>query len=127
MPVGKASYLASAGRAFEQAGLDEKRLKDLFNGIRLFANGHGKRVESYRPAVVFLDERMEYLLIDKIESQLIDIEPVEGLFHHRLGNRSVAVNLGKVTGPAQIPVCETRGTAWAGTYLMARLRIKSCF
>src|SRR5262245_41897013 len=65
---------ATAGRAIQEANLDQKRLVNVFDGVFFFADGGGDRVETDRPPAELVDDSTEQFAVDLIEAVLVDLE-----------------------------------------------------
>src|SRR4051812_22974362 len=76
--VGKARSLTAARRAVKESDLDEERLVDIFDRIRLFGQRSGESVQSHGATLIFLDDGQEQLAIDLVESVLVHFEHFEG-------------------------------------------------
>jgi hypothetical protein len=76
--VGEAGGDAAAGGAVEEADLDEEGFVDLFEGVLLFGERGGQRVEADRAAVVFLDDGAEQAAVELVEAVGVDLEHFEG-------------------------------------------------
>ena len=62
--------------------MDQKRLVDLLEGGDVLAQRHRQRLETDRTSLELLDERLEHARIHLIQSVLVHVEHVEGVFGH---------------------------------------------
>ena len=120
MPVCKVRRDASALGAQYESLLDEKRLVHLFVGTLVFTDGRGKRIRPNRPALELLYHRAEYLVIDGIQSEGVDMEFVQGVPGNPEVYYPAAFHLGEIPHAAQQAVADTRRAAAAHGYLLRR-------
>ena len=62
VPERRFGGFAAAGRAFEEAFLDQERLVNLLDRSGVFADGRGDGVQSYGTAAELFDDRSEDLV-----------------------------------------------------------------
>lgn len=77
MIIGKLGGHPSAGRAIEEADLDEEGFVDVFDGIGIFGERCSKGIQADRPALVLLHNRQQQTAIHLVEAVLIDFEHLE--------------------------------------------------
>src|SRR5436853_1175648 len=98
--VGAAGGDPAAGRALEEALLDEVGLVEVFERPPVLTHGDGQRLDAGRAAVVVLDEGAQDLAIQVVEAELVHLQQDEGL----LGGVEVDLlrprHLGEVAHPA---------------------------
>ena len=70
---------AAARRALQEAELEQVRLVDVLDRVRLLADRGGERREADRAAVELLDDRPQQRAVDALEPALVDLEQVERL------------------------------------------------
>ena len=103
MLVSSPGRYPSTRRALQEAELNQIWLVDVHDGVGFFAGRSCQRFNSDRPAIEFLDNRLQHPAIDFVETQAIDFE--------QLGitiNVAHDANAGNVTGA-------TIATAFNGT------------
>ena len=69
----------SARGALDEAELQEIRLVDVLDRVRLLAERHGERGQADRAAVEALDDRAQELAVGPLEPVGVDLEQLERL------------------------------------------------
>ena len=72
--VGARGRDAAARRAFQEAGLDEKRLVDVFERVALLAERRRQAADADRTAAELVDDRAQQPPIDLVEAVLVHLE-----------------------------------------------------
>ena len=70
---------AAAGGPLEETELEQVRLVDVLDRVRLLAQRDRQRGKPDRAAVEALDDGAQQLAIDRLEATLVDLEQLEGL------------------------------------------------
>src|SRR5581483_10190349 len=70
---------AAARRALQEAELEQVRLVDVLDRLRLLAERDGEVRESDRPAVEPFDDRPQELAVEALEARFVDLEEGERL------------------------------------------------
>src|SRR5205809_6246724 len=83
MLVGELRGHPSSRSSIEKSDLNQKRLVDFFDRIRLFSKCGRQRVHPYRPALVFLDDRQQQFPIYLVEAVAINFEHLQGSLRGR--------------------------------------------
>src|SRR6185312_13508857 len=107
--IGERRGAAAAGRALEEALLDEVRLVHVLQRTRVLADRHGDGAEPHRPAPELLDYGGEDAGVHVVEAELVHVEPRERGAGDRLADPAVAFHLCVIAHPAQQPVGHARG------------------
>lgn len=71
--VGHLRGYSSTLGAHNEAFLDKERLIDLLERALILADGRSDRVGSHRPTLEGGDDRAEYLVVDGVQSPLVDL------------------------------------------------------
>src|SRR5215469_14778273 len=103
-----------AWRAIEKANLNEKRLVNLLDRIRLLGERGSQRVHANRTALVLLNDRQQQLAVDLVEPVAIDLQHLESRLRSRFVDAAGTAHLCVITNPTQQPVSDTRCAAAAG-------------
>ena len=74
---------AAARRALEEAELEQVRLVDVLDRVRLLAERDGERRQADRAAAELQGDRLEQLAVDPLEPLLVDLEQLERLLRDR--------------------------------------------
>ena len=74
---------AAARGALDEAELEQVRLVDVLDRVRLLAERDGERREPDRAAVELLDDRAQEVAVDPLEPELVDLEQLERLARDR--------------------------------------------
>ena len=119
MLVSKLRGLPPARSQLQKSHLNEKRLVNLFDGLHLFAERGGKRVDAHRPPAVFFDDRQQELAVHLIKAAGIDFQHIERTARHRRGDVAVGLDLREVPHAAQQAVGDARRAAAAARNLGA--------
>ena len=77
-----------SGGALDEAFHDEKGLIDLLNGACILAHSGGNRRDTHRTALELVDDGEQDLVVDLVETILVDVQGREG-FTRR--NRALAI------------------------------------
>ena len=104
---------SSARRAVEKADLDEERLVDFFDRVRLLGQRRRQRVHAHRPALVLLDDGQQQLAVDLVEAVAIDFQHLQRRLRRRLVDLARAAHLGVVAHAPQQAVGDARRAAAA--------------
>ena len=72
MLIGKLSCDPAARRAVQKTNLDQERLVNLLDGVRLLRQRRRQRVHPHRAALIFLDDGQQQLAVDFVEPVAID-------------------------------------------------------
>src|SRR5487761_1201248 len=92
--VGERGGNAAALRAVEQAELHQIRLVNFLDRVLFFAERRGERVESTRPAAIFLNNGEQQVAVHLIEAVLVDPKQPQRFLRHRQRDFPVRANLG---------------------------------
>jgi len=120
MTVGAFCSFAAAGGAHQKTFLDEERFVNFFDGSFVFAHSGGNGFQAHRAAFKFIDNGGKDLVVHFIQTVLINVECIEGVFGNFRIDTAVAFNLCKIARTAQQGIGNTRGTAAAaGNFISA--------
>ena len=119
--VGQRRRLAAAGRALEEALLDQERLVDLLDRPGLFAHGRGHGVQTHGTAVEFLDDRSENLVVHLVQSARVDVQRREGDARDFQVDVPFALDHCEVAHAAQQGVGDTRRAARTQGHFVGRV------
>ena len=111
MVVGKLSGHAAARGSLDESLHDEVRLVHLLDGSGILADGCGNRSHAHRSAMKLVDDGGENLVVDLVQTILVDVERTERGLSNVVGNGAVALHLGEVAHTAQQRVGDTGRTA----------------
>ena len=95
------------------AGLDQVRFVNILQGSSIFLKSGGKRFDSHRPTVKFVDDREENLSIHLVETGFIDSHPGQPVLRHLLGDMSVRFDLRVIPDPFDQPIGDARRSSTA--------------
>src|SRR4051794_37116822 len=98
----------AAGRALEEAELQQVGLVDVLDRLGLLAEGNRKRRESHRPAAEALDDAAQKLAVEALEPHRVDLEQREGLFGHRRRDDALVAHLRDIAYAPQDAVRDPR-------------------
>ena len=104
----KLRHDSPAGSALQESELEQIRLVDVLDRVRLLAKGDGQRGQAHRAAVEALDDRLQKLAIGALESVAVDLEQLESLGRDLGRDLALVAHLGDVANPAQDPVRDAR-------------------
>ncbi len=109
--VGARGRHAAAGRALEQTGLEQERLVDLLDRLRLLRHRHRQGVEADGLAGEGRAQRGQDRTVDFVEPELVDLEQLQRNTRVLGRDRAVGSHLGVVAYPLQETVGDTRRAA----------------
>ena len=101
MAVSQISRLSPPWSPYYETFLYKERFIDFFKRSLVFSDGCSYGIGAYRTTVEFGDYRSENLVVHGIESSLVDIEGVEGIFGYFQVNAAVSDNLCEVPYPPE--------------------------
>ena len=104
---------APARRALDEAELQQVRLVDVLDRVRLLAERRGERREADRPAVELVGDRAQQLARLAVEALLVDLEQLERLARDLGRDRALVAHLGDVAHAAEDAVRDARRAARA--------------
>ncbi len=104
---------AAARSSLQEAELQEVRLVDVLDRVRLLAQRRRERVEADRAAGVLLGDRPQQLAIEPFEPRFVDLEQLERFARDRRRDHSLVTHLGHVSHATQDPVADARRAARA--------------
>ena len=102
-----------ARRALEEAELEQVRLVDVLDRLRLLAERDGERREPDRPAAELLDDAAQELAVEPLEAGAVDLEQRERLLGDLRRDDALVAHLGDVAHAAQDAVRDARRAARA--------------
>ena len=111
MLVGKRGDDTSAWRALYEALHDEVRLIHLLHGACILADGGGDGRHANRTAAKLVDDGKQDLVVDLVETILVDVERTERYVGYLGVYASAALDLGEVAHATQQSVGDTRRAA----------------
>ena len=109
---------ASAGRSCEKPLLEKVRLIDIFQRYRLFVDRRRQRLNTDRAAVIVLNNAAQHTPIQRIETQMVNLQPVERFVRYVARYHAVCRYLCKIAYASENAVCNTRCTAAAAGNLI---------
>ena len=77
MLVRQLRHLPSARRTLQETLLNQERLIDLLQRARILSECRGDRCQPHRSAVKLIDEQVQDLVIDQVQSVTVDVERLE--------------------------------------------------
>ncbi len=121
MFISQFSHFTSAGGTFQETLFDKERLIHLFQSSGIFTQCRSNGSKPYRTAFEFINNGAKYLIIDFIESVLINIQ----CFKSEVGNLRINATrtfyLCKISHTTQQCICNTRRSTATGSDLDAAL------
>ena len=93
--------------------MQQVRLVDILNRLRVFAGAGGKRIQPHRPAVEFLDDGEQQVAVGLVEADFVDFQGVEGCPGYGPGDDAVGFDLRVVAHTFEQAVDDTGGAARA--------------
>src|SRR6266511_831137 len=108
----------SARRALDEPELQQVRLVDVLDRVRLLAESDGERRQSDRTAAEAFDNRTQQLAVDAFEAELVHLVQLERFARDLDRHRALVAHLGDVAHTAQDPVRDTRRAARASRDLV---------
>ncbi len=113
MGPGTGGGLAPAGRALQQAGLDQEGFDHILERVGLLAQTDGHVLDAHRPAAEMFDDQLQVAPVQGLETQLVDSQPRQPAVGRGPVDQRVPVDLGVVAHAAQQAVGGARGAAAA--------------
>jgi len=111
MIEGQLRGLAATTGSFEEAGLNQIGLMDIFEGALVFLDRGRQGFHPDRSSSKLVDDGQKNLTIHLIKPRRIDTQPRERVLGYSLGNSSLRLDLGIVAHPFDKPVDDARGSA----------------
>src|SRR5262249_26278849 len=112
---------AAAWRALDEPQLEQVRLVDVLDRVRLLAESDRQRRQADRTAAELADDRLEQGPVDALETVLLDLEQVERLVRDLGRDGALVAHLGDVADAPQNPVRDAWRAAGAPRDLVRRL------
>ena len=109
---------APARRPLQEAELEQVRLVDVLDRVRLLAERHRERREPDRAAAELLDDRAQQLAVEPLEAGLVDLEQLERLLGDLARDDAGVAHLGDVAHAPQDAVRDPRRAARAARDLV---------
>src|SRR6266508_3785206 len=100
-------------RALEEPELEQVRLVDVRDRVRLLAEGDGQGGKAHRAAVEALHDSPQQLAVGALEAVTVYIEQRERLGRHIGRDHALVAHLGDVAHASQDPVRDARGATRA--------------
>ncbi len=100
-----------ARRALQEAELEQIRLVDVFDRVRLLAERDRERREADGPALELVRDRVEQIAVDALEADVVHFEQLEGLGRDVQRDLTAVTNLGDVSDAPEDPICHSRRAA----------------
>ena len=97
MAIGQFGDHPPTWRPLDEALHDEERLVDLLNGTGILADGCGNRRDAHRTTLELVDDSQQDLIVDFIETILVDIQGCQGYLCDFRVDLAVALYLRKVS------------------------------
>ena len=107
MGVGQLRSLAASGGALDEALLDKERLVHILYRACLLAYGRGDGVQADRPALEFLDYRLQDLVVHLIQTARVDVQSLQGYARDLQVDMALALDHRKVPHSTQQGVGDT--------------------
>src|SRR5579863_2084771 len=108
--------------AVQETNLNQKRLVDFFNRIRLFCQCCRQRVHPNRATLIFFNNRQQQFSIDFVKAMTVHFQHLQRCLCRRQVDLPTASYLSVITHSSQQTVCNTRRpTRTAGNLKSARL------
>ncbi len=111
MLVGQFCHHTPSGGALDETLHDEEGLVDLLDGACILTNGGGNGGDAHRTALELVDDGEQDLVVDLVETILVDVQGREGYLRNLGVNLSVAFHLGEISHTAQQGVGDTGRTS----------------
>ena len=99
MTVGTVGRDPALRRTCNKTVLDQVRLVNVLQGPRVFGKRRGKRIETDRAAVEFLNDRIKDPPVAVIQAEFVDLQDIQRLVGDLPGNGTVPADFGKITYP----------------------------
>ena len=99
--------------------LQQERLVDVLDRVRLLAEGHGQRREPDRPTSELVSDRRQELAIRALEADRVDLEQLERLARDVERHGAGMAHLGDIADAPENPVRDTRSATSATGDLLA--------
>ena len=111
MIEGQLRGLAATAGSFEETGLNQIGLMDIFEGTLVFLDRSCQRFHPDRSSSKLVDDGQKNLTIHLIKPRRIDAQPCKRILGDSLGNSSLRLDLGIVAHPFDKPVDDARGSS----------------
>src|SRR6266566_3047757 len=109
---------APTGCTGNETQLQQVRLIDVFNCLRIFAGAGRKGIQANGTATELLDNGEQEIAVGLIEADLVDFQRIQGRSGYIPGNDAVGFYLSVVTHAPEQAVDDTRSTACAACDLL---------
>ena len=110
--------LAATASSFEEAGLNQIGLMDIFEGAFVFLDCGRQGLHPDRSSSKLVDDSQKNLTIHLIKPRRIDTQPCKRILGYSLGDSPLRLDLGIVAHPFDKPVDDARGSSSAtGNFL----------
>ena len=113
MPVCLLRHAAPSWRPRQKAALQKIGLIDVFERHSFLVDGRRKRIKTDRASAVILDDAAQHSAVERIQTELVDLQPGERLVGDLTCDHTVGAHLRIIAHPAQKTVCDTRRAAGA--------------
>ena len=123
MIEGQLRGLAATAGSFEEAGLNQIGLMDIFEGALVFLDCGRQGFHPDWSSGKLVDDGQKNLTIHLIKPRRIDTQPRERVLGYSLGNSSLRLDLGIVAHPFDKPVDDARGSSSTTGNLLRSLGI----
>ena len=123
MPVCKLSRLPSARSTHYESFLYKERFVYLFQCALILAYYRSYNVGSDRTTLELCDDRLKYLIVNGIQSPLVNIQGIKGITRDAEVDAAVSHHLGEVAHAAKERIGDTRSTAASERDLIRRILI----
>src|SRR5581483_7159816 len=111
--VGELRDHAAPRRAIQKSNLDQERLVDFLDRVRLLRQGRGQCVHADWPSLVFLNDGEQQFAINFVEAVAVHLKHLQGSLGGGFIYPARAPNLSVVAYTPQQPVGDARGAAGA--------------
>ena len=113
MTVGELCHHTATWRTLDETLHNQEWLIDLLYSTGIFTDGCGDGSDSYRTTTELVDDGKQDLIVDFIETILVDIQGSQGNLGNLCVNLAIAFHLGEVSYTAQQGVGNTGRTTTA--------------
>ena len=107
MTIRQFRHHTSSRRALDKALHDEERLVHLLHGASILAHSRGDGGDAHRTTLELVDDGQQDLIVDFIETVLVDVQGCQGDLRDLRIDLAVALHLSEVSHSSQQGVGDT--------------------
>ena len=79
MGIAVIGYFPTTGCSFQQTGLNQERLHDIFKCIQFLSQGDSQVLDTNRPTREMLDNQPQITSIQRLQTQLVDTQSCQSI------------------------------------------------